>query len=171
MLVASSETGSSGRTGAPPVAPTPHRTPTPATSPHPPATPPPTTGPSRPIPPPPAPSSRAAIAVAYARAQLGKPYVFATAGPATFDCSGLTMAAWRAAGVRMDHYSGSQAAAFPKVAWSQLQPGDIVVFYADFHHVGLYIGGGQMINAPQTGDVVKIASAWRTSFQFGVRPR
>ncbi len=106
----------------------------------------------------------------YARAQLGKPYVFATAGPDTFDCSGLTMAAWRAAGVSMAHYSGSQAAAFPKVGWDQLQPGDIVVFYSDYHHVGLYIGGGMMIHAPQTGDVVKIAPAWRETFQFGVRP-
>ena len=79
----------------------------------------------------------------YARAQLGKPYAFATAGPDSFDCSGLTMAAWRAAGVSMAHYSGSQAAAFPKVGWDQLQPGDIVVFYRDFHHVGLYIGGGR----------------------------
>jgi cell wall-associated NlpC family hydrolase len=80
------------------------------------------------------------------------------------------MAAWRAAGVSMAHYSGAQAAAFPKVSWDQLQPGDIVVFYADLHHVGLYIGGGQMIHAPRTGDVVKIAPAWRTEFQFGVRP-
>jgi cell wall-associated NlpC family hydrolase len=115
-------------------------------------------------------SSKAAIAVAYARAQLGKPYVFATAGPNTFDCSGLTMAAWAAAGVRMPHYSGSQATMFPKVSWDQLQPGDIVVFYADLHHVGLYIGNGLMIQAPQTGDVVKISPAWRTTFQWGVRP-
>jgi cell wall-associated NlpC family hydrolase len=96
--------------------------------------------------------------------------VFAAAGPDTFDCSGLTMAAWAAAGVRMPHYSGSQANMFPKVTWEQLQPGDIVVFYDDLHHVGLYIGGGMMIHAPQTGDVVKIAPAWRTTFQWGVRP-
>ncbi len=165
MLVASSASGANARHGAAPV-----RAPiqsSPATAPHEPSTPPPT---SAPHPPPPPPSSRAAIAVAYARAQLGKPYVFATAGPNTFDCSGLTMAAWRAAGVSMAHYSGSQAAAFPKVSWDQLQPGDIVVFYSDFHHVGLYIGGGMMIHAPQTGEFVKIAPAWRENFQFGVRP-
>jgi peptidoglycan DL-endopeptidase CwlO len=133
-----------------------------------PSTPPPSS-PNPSTPPPPA-SSRAAVAVAYARAQLGKPYAFATSGPNTFDCSGLTMAAWRAAGVSMAHYSGSQAASFPKVGWDQLQPGDIVVFYADLHHVGLYIGAGQMIHAPRTGDVVKISPAWRTEFQFGVRP-
>ena len=122
------------------------------------------------FPPPPPASGRGAQAVAFARAQLGKPYVFAAAGPDAFDCSGLTMAAWRSAGVSMDHYSGSQATHFPKVGWDQLQPGDILVFYADFHHVGLYIGGGQMIHAPHTGDVVRIANAWRTEFQFGVRP-
>jgi cell wall-associated NlpC family hydrolase len=141
----------------------------------PPGSPPPTAGkpPSsapKPTTPAPPPSSRAAIAVAFARAQLGKPYSFATSGPDTFDCSGLTMAAWRAAGVSMAHYSVSQANSFPKVTWEQLQPGDLVLFYADLHHVGLYIGGGQMIHAPRTGDVVKIAPAWRTEFQFGVRP-
>ncbi|MGZ4734189.1 MAG: NlpC/P60 family protein [Acidimicrobiia bacterium] len=164
MLVASSATGSNARTGSPTTAP--HPTQSPAAAPTPPS-PPPTSPPSHPAPPP---SSRAATAVAFARAQLGKPYAFNTAGPLTFDCSGLTMAAWRAAGVSMAHYSGAQAAAFPKVGWDQLQPGDIVVFYSDYHHVGLYIGGGQMIHAPQTGDVVKIAPAWRENFQFGVRP-
>jgi peptidoglycan DL-endopeptidase CwlO len=168
MLVASS--GSSARTGTPattaPHTQTPTNTPQP-TSPAP-TTPPPTSPPIHTNPP--APTGRGATAVAFARAQLGKPYAFATSGPATFDCSGLTMAAWRAAGVSMAHYSGSQAAAFPKVSWDQLQPGDIVVFYSDYHHVGLYIGGGQMIHAPQTGDVVKIAPAWRETFQFGVRP-
>lgn len=119
--------------------------------------------------PPPA-SGRGAQVVAYAQAQLGKPYVFATAGPNTFDCSGLTKAAWATVGVSMDHYSGSQATHFPKVGWDQLQPGDLVFFYADLHHVGIYIGGGQMIHAPRTGDVVKVAPAWRTEFQFGVRP-
>jgi len=146
---------------APPVPPAPTTSPTTPS----------TTTPPAPAPAPPPVSGAAATAVAFARAQLGKPYVFATAGPNSYDCSGLTMAAWRAAGVRMPHYSGAQAAMFPKVAWGQLQPGDIVVFYPDLHHVGIYIGGGQMIHAPQTGDVVKIAPAWRTTFQYGVRPR
>jgi len=136
---------------------------TPATSPTP-----------RPTPTPPgnepAVSSGAATAVAFARAQLGKPYVFATSGPNTFDCSGLTMAAWAAAGVRMPHYSGSQATIFPRLAWQQLKPGDLVFFYNDLHHVGLYIGGGMMIHAPHTGDVVRIAPAWRDTFMWGVRP-
>lgn len=154
--------GPTATTRPAPGAPTTSPTTRPVTS-----TPPPTAPPSSPPPPP---SSKGAVAVAYARAQLGKPYVFATSGPNTFDCSGLTMAAWAAAGVRMPHYSGSQATMFPKVGWDQLQPGDIVVFYDDLHHVGLYIGGGMMIHAPQTGDVVKIAPAWRTTFQWGVRP-
>lgn len=169
MLVASSATGSRARTGAS-TAPATSAPASAPSSPQAPATPPPTAAPPPSTPSPPAPSSRAATAVAYARAQLGKPYAFATAGPNTFDCSGLTKAAWHEAGVEMAHYSGSQAASFPKVAWAQLQPGDIVVFYSDYHHVGLYIGGGQMIHAPQTGDVVKIAPAWRENFQFGVRP-
>lgn len=120
--------------------------------------------------PPPAVSPKAADVVAFARAQLGKPYVFATSGPNTYDCSGLTKAAWGSVGVRMAHYSGSQAVAFPKVAYQDLQPGDLVFFYSDLHHVGIYIGGGMMIHAPQTGDVVKISSAWRSNFMWGTRP-
>ncbi len=143
----------------------------PATNPPPSSPPTPTPPPTPPPTPSPPPSNGAAIAVAFARAQLGKPYVFAAAGPDAFDCSGLTKAAWAAAGVRMPHYSGSQATMFTRVSWEQLQPGDIVAFYADLHHVGLYIGNGMMIHAPQTGDVVKIAPAWRTTFQWGVRPR
>ena len=149
-------------TGGPP------NPPNPSPTTHPPSVPPPPSSPPGPDAPPV--TAGAATAVAFARAQLGKPYSFNTAGPTTFDCSGLTMAAWAAAGVRMPHYSGSQAAMFPKVTWDQLQPGDIVVFYSDLHHVGLYIGGGMMIHAPQTGDVVKISPAWRTTFMWGVRP-
>ncbi len=166
MRATSSASGTSARTATPVGTPAPAR-PLPASG-QPSAAPPPASGPTYP-PPPPA-SGRGAQAVAFARAQLGKPYVFAAAGPDAYDCSGLTMAAWRSAGVSMDHYSGSQATHFPKVGWNQLQPGDILVFYPDYHHVGLYIGGGQMIHAPHTGDVVRIADAWRTEFQFAVRP-
>jgi cell wall-associated NlpC family hydrolase len=136
-------------------------TPQPTSSP---PSPPPASGTEPPV------SPGAATAIAFARAQLGKPYVFNTAGPNTYDCSGLTMAAWATAGVRMPHYSGSQATMFPRVTWEQLKPGDLVIFYSDLHHVGLYIGGGMMIHAPQTGDVVKIAPAWRSTFMWGVRP-
>jgi cell wall-associated NlpC family hydrolase len=158
VMQATSSSSGSGLPVAPPGSP-------PPTAPKPnPGAPPKPTGPAPP------PSSRAGVAVAFAYAQLGKPYAFATSGPSTFDCSGLTMAAWKAAGVSMAHYSVSQAQSFPKVSWEQLRPGDLVFFYADLHHVGLYIGGGSMIHAPRTGDVVKIAPAWRTEFQFGVRP-
>jgi len=120
--------------------------------------------------PPPAVSSRVAEVIAYAREQIGKPYSFATSGPLTFDCSGLTKSAWGSVGVRMPHYSGAQAVLFAKISFNDLQPGDLVFFYSDLHHVGIYIGGGMMIHAPQTGDVVKISSAWRSNFQWGVRP-
>ena len=106
----------------------------------------------------PAPSPRAATAIAFARAQLGKPYRYATSGPDTFDCSGLTMAAWGAAGLSLPHYSGAQYQMLPHVPVSAIQPGDLV-FYGPggSQHVEIYIGGGMVITAPQTGDVVKIA--------------
>lgn len=106
----------------------------------------------------PAPSPGAATAIAFARAQLGKPYRYATSGPNTYDCSGLTMAAWGAAGVRLPHFSGAQYSMLPHVPLSAIQPGDLV-FYGPggANHVSLYIGGGMVITAPQTGDVVKIS--------------
>ncbi|HMF03925.1 MAG TPA: NlpC/P60 family protein [Acidimicrobiia bacterium] len=103
----------------------------------------------------------AAAAIAYARAQLGKPYCYAGAGPACFDCSGLTMRAWGAAGVNMPHYSGAQYSMFPHVPLNAMQPGDLVFWGpGGSEHVGLYIGGGQMIAAPHTGDVVKIQAVY-----------
>jgi cell wall-associated NlpC family hydrolase len=100
----------------------------------------------------PAASGSAGTAVAYAQAQLGKPYCYAGAGPDCFDCSGLTMKAWGAAGVGMSHNSEAQYASFPHVPMDQLQPGDIVWKPG---HVGLYVGNGTVIHAPHTGDVVK----------------
>jgi peptidoglycan DL-endopeptidase CwlO len=103
----------------------------------------------------------ASVAIAYARAQLGKPYCYAGAGPACFDCSGLTMRAWGAAGVSMPHYSGAQYSMFPHVPLNAMQPGDLVFWGpGGSDHVGLYIGGGQMIAAPHTGDVVKIQAVY-----------
>lgn len=91
--------------------------------------------------------ARAAIAVAFVKAQVGKPYLWATAGPHTYDCSGLTMAAWGKAGVNMEHGSRSQYASFPKVSRAQLQPGDLVFYYSDMHHVGMYVGDGMIVHA------------------------
>jgi cell wall-associated NlpC family hydrolase len=103
----------------------------------------------------------AATAIAYARSQLGRPYCYGGAGPACFDCSGLTMQAWGAAGVSMPHYSGAQYSMFPHVPLNAMQPGDLVFWGpGGSEHVGLYIGGGQMIAAPSTGDVVKIQAVW-----------
>jgi len=105
----------------------------------------------------PAPSPRAAAAIAYAEAQLGKPYQYAASGPNTFDCSGLTMMAWAAAGVSMPHYSGAQFAEFPHVPFSQLEPGDLLFWGpGGSEHVAMYIGGGLQIAATHTGDYVRI---------------
>lgn len=102
----------------------------------------------------PAPSPKAAIAIDFARRQLGKSYVYAATGPDHYDCSGLTLASWAAAGVRLPRVSSSQVNAFPNVPLSQLQPGDLVYRPG---HIGMYIGNGMMIHSPQTGDVVKIS--------------
>jgi cell wall-associated NlpC family hydrolase len=105
-------------------------------------------------------ASRAAIAVDEARRQLGKPYHWGGAGPDSFDCSGLTMWAWRKAGVGLPHYTGAQYDATVHIPLSELQPGDLVFFYRDVSHVGIYVGNGQMIHAPHTGDVVRYASIY-----------
>lgn len=112
----------------------------------------------------------AARAVAYARGALGKPYVYGAAGPGSYDCSGLTMAAWRAAGVSIPRTSGAQWARLARVAPSAVQPGDIVV-YSGAGHVALYVGGGQIIEAPRPGKSVQTApwrSGWYASAFVGV---
>ncbi|MEO6468349.1 MAG: C40 family peptidase [Acidimicrobiia bacterium] len=118
-----------------------------------------------------APNPKAAFVVAYAVQQLGKPYVFAAAGPDTFDCSGLTLMAWRQAGVSMAHFAATQYEEFPRVSVDALAPGDLVFFYPTIHHVGIYIGDGKMIHAPHTGDVVRVASIFRASLVGAVRPQ
>jgi cell wall-associated NlpC family hydrolase len=118
----------------------------------------------------PAPNGGAATAVATAMAQLGKPYRYAAAGPGSFDCSGLTMFAWAAAGVRLPHSSAAQYASLPHVSQDQLAPGDLVFYGHPIHHVGMYIGNGQYVHAPQTGDVVKVASAFRSDYVGAARP-
>lgn len=115
-------------------------------------------------------SGRAAVAVATARAQLGKPYVWAAGGPNSFDCSGLTMYSWAAAGVSLPHSSRLQIGVGQQVSRSQLQPGDLVFFYSPISHVGIYVGGGQMIHAPTSGDVVRYASLENFPFAGASRP-
>jgi len=99
----------------------------------------------------------AATAVRTALAQLGKPYVYGAAGPDTFDCSGLTLFAYGAAGVSLPHYTGAQFNVGRHVAESDLQPGDLVFFESNLGHMGMYIGNGQIIHAPHSGDVVRVA--------------
>ncbi len=118
----------------------------------------------------PAPSGRAGAAIQFAMAQLGKPYVYAATGDASYDCSGLTMRAWGAAGVSLPHYSGAQYAMFPHVPLDQLQPGDLVFRGSGgSQHVSLYIGNGMVISAPHTGDVVKIQGMGNV-IPYGSRP-
>jgi cell wall-associated NlpC family hydrolase len=107
----------------------------------------------------PPPSSRAGIAVAAAQSQLGVPYQFARESPGVaFDCSGLTKYAWGQAGVSLPHQSGQQFASTPHVPVDQIQPGDLIFYGSPIGHVAIYIGGGMLIHAPASGQVVKIAS-------------
>jgi cell wall-associated NlpC family hydrolase len=103
-------------------------------------------------------NSRAAAAVRYAYAQLGKPYRYGASGARTFDCSGLTMRAWAAAGVAISHNAAAQYASTRHVARSALQPGDLVYFGRPIHHVGIYVGGGKFIEAPYTGADLRISN-------------
>jgi len=88
--------------------------------------------------------------------QIGKPYVYATEGPNSYDCSGLTLYAWKAAGVSLYHFTGEQYRTTRRVSRAELRPGDLVFFYPDRHHVGLYVGGDWMVHAPRAGDVVRM---------------
>jgi cell wall-associated NlpC family hydrolase len=115
-------------------------------------------------------SGGAATAVAAARSKLGSPYVWGASGPSTFDCSGLTMYAWAQAGVSLPHSSSMQYSSGTKVSVSSLQPGDLVFYGSPIHHVALYVGGGQVIHAPQTGDVVRYASVDMMPIVGAVRP-
>jgi cell wall-associated NlpC family hydrolase len=108
------------------------------------------------------PAPGAALAISYARAQLGKPYQWAGAGPDSFDCSGLTMMAWEQAGVYFPHLAQAQYDMTSRVSIAELLPGDLV-FYgtpSNVYHVGLYIGSGEMIDAPATGQNVSIQTIY-----------
>jgi cell wall-associated NlpC family hydrolase len=111
-------------------------------------------------PPPSAPpvSSMASIAVNAAMSQLGVPYRFAAESPGVaFDCSGLTKYAWGQAGVYLPHQSGAQYGSIPHITQSEIQPGDLIFYKSPIGHVAMYIGGGSLIHAPRSGDVVKVA--------------
>ncbi len=115
-------------------------------------------------------SGRAGVAVQEAYNKLGSPYKWAASGPDRFDCSGLTMWVWGKAGVSLPHSSRAQYSSGRKVSKSELQPGDLTYYGSPIHHVGIYVGGGKMISAPQTGDVVKVQNAFRSDYVGATRP-
>ncbi|MEV6128282.1 C40 family peptidase [Streptomyces violaceusniger] len=115
-------------------------------------------------------AGRAASAVSYAYAALGKPYVWGATGPHGYDCSGLTQAAWRAAGVALPRTTYTQINAGRRVTRDQLAPGDLVFFYSGVSHVGLYIGDGRIIHAPRPGAPVRVASVADMPFAGAARP-
>jgi peptidoglycan DL-endopeptidase CwlO len=91
--------------------------------------------------------------------QLGVPYVAYAASPGSgFDCSGLTSWAWAQAGVSLPHQSGMQFNSLPRVPTGDAQPGDLIFYYSPISHVGIYLGGGKLIHAPNTGSVVNVAT-------------
>ncbi|MEV5828770.1 NlpC/P60 family protein [Spirillospora sp. NPDC052242] len=114
-------------------------------------------------------TGKAARALKYAMSKLGRPYVWGAEGPGSFDCSGLTMWAYRQVGVNLPHYTGSQFTSGVRVSRSELRPGDLVFFHSDLHHMGMYVGDGKMIHAPHTGDVVRIAPMAGRPFAGAVR--
>ncbi|MFI2423658.1 NlpC/P60 family protein [Streptomyces sp. NPDC018955] len=118
-------------------------------------------------------ATKAEKALAFARAQIGKPYVWGATGPGSYDCSGLTQAAWKAAGVTLPRTTYDQVNAGTTVPVSQAQPGDLVFFYDDVTHVGIYIGNGMMIHAPKPGTYVREESIYydgESSIHSVVRP-
>jgi cell wall-associated NlpC family hydrolase len=136
----------------------------------------PTPTPDPPTPDPPAPAGGAPAAIAFARDQIGEPYRWAAAGPDAWDCSGLTMGAWRAGGISLPHYSVAQYEQSTPISPSALQPGDLVFWGSSsnpssIYHVALYVGGGRIIHAPRTGRPVTEESMyyWITP-NFYARP-
>lgn len=116
-------------------------------------------------------------AVAWARTQLGKDYQWGADGPSTYDCSGLTMQAWARQGVSLPHSSAMQYAVTQHVPIDDLRPGDLVFFATNtsdpgsIHHVGIYAGGGQMVEAPYTGAQVRLSTIYRSGLMpYGGRP-
>jgi cell wall-associated NlpC family hydrolase len=118
-----------------------------------------------------APSSAARTAVQFALDQVGKPYVFGAAGPGSYDCSGLTMAAWAKAGVSLPHSAAGQYDYGHHVSRDELRPGDLIFFYQPIGHVTIYIGDGMMVSAPTEGENVSVVplSAFNGSYTGATR--
>ena len=109
-------------------------------------------------------------AVDYAKSRIGCPYVWAASGPSAFDCSGLTMWCYGKIGISLPHSSSAQISCGQRVSRKDLQPGDLVFFGSPIHHVGMYAGGGEMIEAPYTGERVRYASVDRSDYAGACRP-
>lgn len=108
--------------------------------------------------------------VAYAKSRIGCPYVWAASGPNAFDCSGLAMWCYGKVGISLPHSSREQYNSGQHVSRKDLEPGDLVFFGSPIHHVGIYVGGGEMIEAPYTGARVRYASAFRSDYVGACRP-
>ncbi|WP_433572198.1 NlpC/P60 family protein [Streptomyces sp. CA-251247] len=115
-------------------------------------------------------TAKAAKVLDFARAQIGKPYVWGAAGPSSYDCSGLTQAAWKTAGVSLPRTTWDQVKTGKRVETKDLLPGDLVFFYDDISHVGIYIGDGKMIHAPKPGANVREESIFYMPIHGSVRP-
>ncbi|TFI24713.1 glycoside hydrolase [Streptomyces sp. 4R-3d] len=115
-------------------------------------------------------AAKAEKVLAFARAQIGKPYVWGATGPSSYDCSGLTGAAWKAAGVQLPRTTWDQVKVGKRVATADLLPGDLVFFYDDISHVGIYKGDGKMIHAPKPGANVREESIYYMPIYGSVRP-
>ncbi|MFD7558543.1 NlpC/P60 family protein [Streptomyces sp. NPDC059835] len=116
------------------------------------------------------PTAAGGAALRYAAAQIGKPYVWGAEGPGSFDCSGLTSQAWAHAGRAIPRTSQEQWARLPKVPLDRLRPGDLVVYFPKATHVGLYVGGGKVIQAPRPGTRVKVSPIAANPLLGAVRP-
>ncbi len=115
-------------------------------------------------------TGRAGAAVQYAMAQVGDAYVYGAMGENAFDCSGLTMRAWAQAGVSLPHSSSAQFGSGPRIAASDLQPGDLVFYYSPISHVGIYIGNGMIVHAANPGTGVAVAGLYSMPYVGAVRP-
>ncbi|MFD9424294.1 MULTISPECIES: C40 family peptidase [unclassified Streptomyces] len=115
-------------------------------------------------------AAKAEKVLAFARAQIGRPYVWGATGPSSYDCSGLTQAAWKAAGVDLPRTTWDQVEVGTRVATADLRPGDLVFFYDDISHVGIYKGDGMMIHAPKPGANVREESIYYMPIYGSVRP-
>ncbi|WP_328901398.1 NlpC/P60 family protein [Streptomyces sp. NBC_00441] len=109
-------------------------------------------------------------AVAFATAQIGKPYVWGAEGPKSYDCSGLTSQAWAAAGRPIPRTSQEQWRLLPHIAIKDMRPGDLIIYHTDATHVGMYVGNGQIIHAPRPGRDVTLAGAGSMQILGVVRP-